>query len=116
MTAEHFYEVLRQSHESGKLEWYFTRYREIRAVGAGRQRNYDNCMCPVTAVHWLTTSGNHMRPQQWTSAAYQLGLPEDVSLEIVRAADMDPFSNRILRARLREATGLSDLLEEELAA
>jgi hypothetical protein len=105
-------DILRGSRESGKLTWYFTRYREIRAVARGRQQNYDNCMCPVTAVHWLTHEGNHLRPQQWTQAAEALQLEEAVALEIVMAADYEPFSNRMMRARLREATGLSDVLEE----
>jgi hypothetical protein len=110
--GQSFYDTIRASRETGKLHWYLTRYREIRAVPAGRQVNYDNCMCPVTAVHWLLTSGRHYRPQQWAEAAHEIQMDYQVALEIANAADFAPFSNKILRSALREATGLSDVLEE----
>ncbi len=108
---QNFYDLLRTSRESGKLTWYFTRYREIRAVATGRQQNYDNCMCPLTAVHWLTTAGNHLRPQQWQQAAHQMHMDEATAGEIVKAADWEPTCNMILRSKLREVCGLSDVLD-----
>lgn len=89
-----------------KLEWYLDPEGRLRAHQrpGGLYGTWTVAVCPLAAVS-NTTMGTRLTTA-YSMAAFALGVPDELALQIVHAADNVAKHNELLRRRLLEACGL----------